>query len=319
MLNRSNLFGRVAMLAMACAFALCVMGSSVAMSQHGRTARARRNATQPQQQAQPTPAPKKKKLPPGVRGFDQFANRDASDKLIAGGATRSEPKDAKEAEANTSLERGLQLYKDAKYGDAVASFSRAAALEPNWFRAQYRLAMAYEAQGDYKAAATAYAKSLTLTLDEAVDDSFDLFKAQYNLANSLAQSGQHEAAVGAYQKLIDALPAAIPTPYYNLGLSYVAMGKTSEAGDAFRKAVEIKPDYAEAHYNLGLLASRAEQYAQAADEFRQAIKSKPDYAEARYSLGLVCYLTDDHAGLAEQQKALQAMNSKFAADLAKLR
>jgi tetratricopeptide (TPR) repeat protein len=319
MLNKSGLSGRVLMVASACAFAFCLMGSSVAMSQHGRTTRARRNTTQPQQQAQPTPAPKKKKLPPGVRGFDQFANRDASDKLIAGGATRNEPSDAKEAEAIQKLDQGWQFYKDGKFVDAAAAFARAADLEPTWFRAQYRLGTAFEAQGKFREAAEAYAKAVTLSPDMAVDDALDPFKAQNNLANALAQSEQHEAAVAAYQKLIDALPSAIPTPYYNLGLSYVALGKTKDAGDAFRKAVEIKPDYAEAHYNLGLLASRAEQYTQAADEFNLAIKSKPDYADARYSLGLVYYLTDNRAGLAEQQKALQAMNSKLAADLAKLK
>jgi tetratricopeptide (TPR) repeat protein len=318
MLNNLSLSGRVAMLATACAFALCLMGSSVAMSQHGRAARTRRNAQQSQQQPAPTP-PKKKKLPPGVRGFDQFANRDASDKLIAGGATRNEPKDAAEAEANTNLEHGMDFYKGGKYAEATAAFSRATELEPAWFRAQYRLAMANEAQGKYREAAATYAKAIALTPDTAIDEPQDFFYAQYNLANSLALSNQHEAAVATYLKLIDTLPAPIPTPYYNLGLSYVALNKPREATDAFKKAIEIKPDYAEAHYNLGLLDSRAEQYAQAIDEFKQALKAKPDYAEARYSLGLVYYLTDNRAGLSEQQKALQEMKSKFAADLAKLR
>jgi tetratricopeptide (TPR) repeat protein len=321
MSNKSNLFGRVAAGAASCAFALCLTSQSSAMSQHGRAARARHNARQGQtaQPQQPAAQPKKKKLPPGVRGFDQFANRDASDKLIAGGATRNEGRDAAEAEAILKLDQGWQAYKDGKFADAAAAFARAAELEPAWFRAQFRLGTAYEAQGKFREAAASYAKAVALSPDMAVDDALDPFKAQYNLANSLAQSEQHEAAVGAYRKLIDLLPAPIPTPYYNLGISYVALGRTGDAAEAFRKAVEIKPDYAEAHYNLGLLASRAERYPEAVGEFKEAIKSKPDYADARYSLGLVCYLTDDRAGLAEQQKALQDMKSKLAADLAKLK
>jgi tetratricopeptide (TPR) repeat protein len=318
MLNNLSLSGRVLMLASACAFALCLLSPSVAMSQHGRGVRARHNAQQQQSQQPPAP-PKKKKLPPGVRGFDQFANRDASDKLIAGGATRSEPKNAAEAEASSSLERGMDFYKTGKYAEAVTTFSRAAELEPAWFRAQYRLAMAYEAQGKYREAAAAYAKAVALAPDAAIDEPQDFFSAQYNLANSLAQSNQHEAATATYLKLIESLPVPLHTPYYNLGLSYVALGKSREAADAFKKAVEIKPDYAEANYNLGLLASSAEQYAQATDEFRQALKAKPDYAEAHYGLGLVYYLTDNRAGLAGQQRALQEMKSRLAADLAKLR
>jgi tetratricopeptide (TPR) repeat protein len=299
----------------ACVLMFCVGNASAA--QRSRGARQRQNAQQPGAQ-QPAP-PKKKKLPPGVRGFEQFANRDASDKLITGGATRAEPKDAKEAEAMASLDRGKEFYKDGKFKEATEAFSRAADLEPTWFRAQFRLGMAYEGQGRYREAAAAYSKAVGLTPDEVIDEPQDFFSAQYNLANALALSNQHEAAVATYQKLIDTLPAPIQTPYYNLGLSYVALGKPQEASEAFKKAIEIKPDYADAHYNLGMLYSRGEQYPQAVEEFKQAIKARPDFAEARYSLALVYYLTDDRAGLAAQQKALQEMKSKFAADLAKLR
>ncbi|MDT7604559.1 MAG: hypothetical protein QOF61_2556, partial [Acidobacteriota bacterium] len=285
-----------------------------------RRARQRQSLQQTGGQTPTSSQPKKpKKLPPGTRGFEQFANRDASDKLITGGATRTTPKDAAEAEAGESLDRGMDSYKAERFVEAAQSFSRAAELEPTWFRAQYRLGMAYEAQGKYREAAAAYSKAVGLAPDEAIDDPLDFFKAQYNLANSLALSNQHEAAVATYHKLLDSLPAPIPTPYYNLGLSYVALNKQQEATDAFKKALEIKPDYAEAHYNLGLIYARADQYPEAVAEFRQAIKTKPDYAEARYALGLVYYLTDDRAGLAAQQKALQEMKSKLAADLAKLR
>ncbi|MFL6230798.1 MAG: tetratricopeptide repeat protein [Pyrinomonadaceae bacterium] len=309
--------GRAALLAL-CAFVFCVASASGAQAR--RRHNARRGVQQSGGQQQPSVQPKKpKKLPPGARGFEQFANRDASDKLITGGATRGEAKNAAEAEAMASLDRGMEAYKAEKYDDAVQAFSRAAELEPTWFRAQYRLGMAYEAQVKYREAAAAYGKAVGLTPDEVIDEPMDFFKAQYNLANSLALSSQHEAAVATYQKLIESLPAAIPTPYYNLGLSYAALGKSQEATDALKKAIEIKPDYAEAHYNLGLIYAHDEQYPQAIDEFRQAIKTKPGYAEARYNLALAYYLTDDRAGLAEQQKALQAMNPKLAADLAKLK
>jgi tetratricopeptide (TPR) repeat protein len=319
MLKTTNLSGRVALVA-ACALAVCLVSSSVAASPRKHVVRKRQNFLQTGGQQPTTTQPKKpKKLPPGARGFEQFANRDASDKLITGGATRGTPKDAAEAEAVASLDHGMDAYKAGKYDDAAQAFSRAAELEPTWFRAAYRLGMAYEAQGNYKEAAAAYAKAAKLNPDEVIDDGMDFFKVQYNLANTLALSNQHEAAVGVYQKLIETLPAPIATPYYNLGLSLVALNRTPEATDALKKAVEIKPDYAEAHYNLGLIYARAEQYPQAIDEFRQAIKTKPDYAEARYNLGVAYYLTDDRAGLAEQQKALQDMKSKLAADLAKLK
>jgi tetratricopeptide (TPR) repeat protein len=305
------------LLAVVCALVLCAMNASAAMSQHRRTAR--RQSAQ-QSGAQPTPPPKKpKKLPPGTRGFEQFANRDASDKLITGGATRGEGRDAAEREAIANLDSGRESYKVGKFDDAAAAFKRAADLEPTWFRAQYRLGMAYEALGHYADAAAAYAKAVALQPDISVDEPADFYKALYNLANADALAGQHDAAIKTYQQLIDSTPVPLPEPYYNLGLSYVALNKTQEATDAFRKAIEIKPDYAEAHYNLGLIYARADQYAQAADEFKQAIRVKPDYAEAHYSLGLVYYITDDRTGLNAQQRALADLKSKLAAELSKLR
>ena len=308
MLKMSRRSSRAALLA-SCALALCVAVSLSASAQ-------RQNTSQPGAQPSPQP-PKKKKLPPGARGFEQFANRDASDKLITGGATRTAASD----EAAASVESGTALFEQGKFPQAVEAFKRAVALKPDMFRAHFRLGMAYEAAGDYKEAAASYRRALELKPDEVADAPQDVFFAQYNLANSyaLASPPQHEQAIDIYQKLIVNLPVPLAQPYYNLGLSYAAMNNQPEAEKALKKAVEIKPDYAEAHYNLGLLYSRAENYAPAAVEFKEAIKAKPDYAEARYNLGVVYYLTDNRAGLAEQQKALQDMKSRFAAALAKLK
>jgi tetratricopeptide (TPR) repeat protein len=278
-------------------------------------ARPRQNQNQKQPPPQP---PKKKKLPPGVRGFEQFAGRDASDKLITAGATRSL---CKTDTAENALRCGT-AYLTAEapdYTRAVEALSRAVALDPKMFRAQFRLGLAYEGAGRYKEAAEAYRRALALNPAAAdLDSPADPFYAQYNLANSYALAGQHREAVEVYRKLVANLPNPLAQPYYNLGLSLAALGDQQAAADAFRKAVEIKPGYAEAHYNLGLLSVRAERYAEAVDHFRQALRAKPGYAEAHYNLGLVYYLTDDRAGLAEQQKALQIMKSDLAAELARL-
>lgn len=307
MLKKPRLSSRI-VLAAACACVLCAATAWVV------AARGQRQAQRTSQPApQPTP-PKKKKLPPGSRGFEQFANRDSSDKLIAGGATRGGD------EASTRVATGTDLFNDGKYAEAIAELKRAALLEPTWFRAHFRLGMAYEAAGNYKDAAAAYSKAVALKPEPIFDGTEEILTyAKYNLANALALSDQHAAAVEAYQRLISDLPVPLSKPYYNLGLSHVALKQKAQAVEAFKKAIEINADYPEAHYNLGLLYSRDEQYAEATAEFARAVKSKPDYAEARYNLGLVYYLTDNRAGLAEQQRALQDMKSKLAADLAKLK
>ena len=65
-----------------------------------------------------------------------------------------------------------------------------------------------------------------------------------------------------------------------------AQGRRRAGPDAFKKALELKPDYAQAHSSLGLLYWRQNDHPRALAEFRQAVMCDPDLAEAHYNLGL---------------------------------
>lgn len=268
---------------------------------------------QPQGQQQPK---KPKKLPPGARGFENYATRDASDKLATGGATRG-PED----DFDKTMKQGNELYEAGKYKEAAQHYDRAAKLKPEVFRAFYALGAAHEAAGQFKEAASAYKTAVALKPDPVNDDPNDPLKSQYALANSQAASGQHAEAVNTYRQVIDTLEksgARVANPYYNLALSLDALGRQEDAVATFAKAVEIDPNYAEAHYNLGVIHSRAERYGEAVESFKRALAARADYPEALYNLGLAYYLMDNNAGLVEQQKKLKAMNSPLASELAKL-
>jgi len=61
------------------------------------------------------------------------------------------------------------------------------------------------------------------------------------------------------QKSTQLNPATGSKAYYNLGATLVNGGKASEAVEAFKKAVEVDPNNADAHYQLGIcLMSRAQ-------------------------------------------------------------
>jgi len=291
--------------------ALCAAALSACLIAPATTATRAQNPPRP---AQPQPA-KKKKLPPGARGFEQYATRDASDKLATGGATRDPADDFKMAMTN-----GDKLYEEGKYREAAEAYTRASKMKTSVFRAFYALGASYEAAGMFKEASAAYKAAVALKPDSASDKPEDLIYAHYNLANSYASAGQHAEAAEAYRQLIarlDQLKAPLAQPHYNLGLSLAALGRADEAAASFGKAVELNPQYAEAHYNLGVIHSRAERYTEAVASFKQALAAKPDYPEARYNLGLAYYFMDDNAGLLEQHKALRAMKTQPASDFAK--
>ena len=75
--------------------------------------------------------------------------------------------------------------------------------------------------------------------------------------------------------------------FSNYGAILQGLGKSEEAEKLFRKAIEIKPDYEDAHYNLGIILKGLGKLQEAELSTRKAIKIKPDYVDAHYSLGII--------------------------------
>ena len=71
----------------------------------------------------------------------------------------------------------------------------------------------------------------------------------------------------------------------NRGRLLAGQGETGRALGHFRRAVEIKPDYAHARYNLGNLLMQQGELAEAEQHFRRALDREPRYAAALNSLG----------------------------------
>jgi len=55
---------------------------------------------------------------------------------------------------------------------------------------------------------------------------------------------------------------------------------------SYRRALEIKPEYAEAHCNLGVALQDLWQFEGALASYRRALEIKPDLAEAHSNLGV---------------------------------
>ena len=68
------------------------------------------------------------------------------------------------------------------------------------------------------------------------------------------------------------------------GVSLAQADKIEEALDAFRKAVELKPDLAEAHINLGLLLYRQGKADEAEKALLEALELKPEEPKTKEAL-----------------------------------
>jgi predicted O-linked N-acetylglucosamine transferase (SPINDLY family) len=65
------------------------------------------------------------------------------------------------------------------------------------------------------------------------------------------------------------------------------LGRLDEAEASYRRALEIKPDYAEVHSNLGNTLKELGRLGEAEVSYRRALQVKPDFAEAHNNMGII--------------------------------
>ena len=91
-------------------------------------------------------------------------------------------------------------------------------------------------------------------------------------------------------------------------------GKIEEAEKSYKKAIELKPDYAEAHYNLGVTLQNnlgvtlqnLGRLDEAEKSYKKAIELKPDFPEAHNNLGNTLNYKGDLVAAIDSYK--QALN-----------
>jgi len=77
-----------------------------------------------------------------------------------------------------------------------------------------------------------------------------------------------------------------PLAYYNLGLAYAKARQADTAIPLFKKAISLKPAYADAHRNLGICYLLNGISDKAIEEFNASLNSKPRSADTYNDLGI---------------------------------
>src|SRR6185369_10003294 len=74
-----------------------------------------------------------------------------------------------------------------------------------------------------------------------------------------------------------------------LGGMLIAVGRTADAKDAYRRATEVSPEGAEGWYNLGICLRNENDFEGAIASLREALARDPDYSRAHEALGMLFY------------------------------
>ncbi|ALS02281.1 hypothetical protein ATZ33_13065 [Enterococcus silesiacus] len=132
----------------------------------------------------------------------------------------------------------------------------------------------------------------------------------YNLGNALEKQKKYQEAGEAYRKAIELNPTHATT-YYNLGCVLEEQGKYEEAVEAYQKAIELNPDYASAYYKLGNILDKQGKYEEAVEAYKKAIESNPDHASTYYKLGNRLYKQGKYEEVVQAYKKAIELNPNY--------
>jgi predicted TPR repeat methyltransferase len=106
-----------------------------------------------------------------------------------------------------------------------------------------------------------------------------------NLGNVLVEKERHAEAAVAYRRAIE-LGYEGANAESNLGASLTALGEADAAVAAFERALALDPKHAGAHGNLGSMLYHKRRYPEAISHLEQAIAGEPKFAPTRRTLAL---------------------------------
>jgi tetratricopeptide (TPR) repeat protein len=170
---------------------------------------------------------------------------------------------------------GALLQTLGRANEAVAELTATLRLAPDNAAVHNNLGIAFAAQGRSEQAIAEYEKAVALNPR--------YIAAQDNLGNALAALGRHHEAIAHLRRALDHVDA--PSTHNALGAALLAVRAYEEAEQQTRRAVALKPDFAEAHNNLGFALVALRRPEEAIAHCGRAIELRPGFAEAHNNFG----------------------------------
>jgi tetratricopeptide (TPR) repeat protein len=161
---------------------------------------------------------------------------------------------AKNKALNDAFNAGKDAATAKNWDAAIENFEKASTMDANQHVVWSNLADAYLNRSDTKAGdarqsdldkgIAAYAKAIAIKPDDPAYHN--------NYALGLAKNKKFDEAQAELTKAAGLDTANAGKYYYNLGAVYVNTGQAEPAGAAFKKAMDIDPNYADSYYQYGV-------------------------------------------------------------------
>jgi tetratricopeptide (TPR) repeat protein len=209
-------------------------------------------------------------------------------------------REAIEAQPEDAVRRELMakvLYNLERFDEALASAETVRELEPDREELHLLFADIHAGRRAFDEASAELAAQAELT-----PDNIGVFRRMAWIAE---QKGDNPGAIEAYVALVEHQPTN-KEAWLALGSLYSAVGQPEKSGEAFTRVVELDPaDAYKTFFNIGVLIENksnptpAEEQ-RALEAFRKAIEIKPDYAKAHRHLAYALLRDGDLAGARQE-------------------
>lgn len=210
-----------------------------------------------------------------------------------------------------SYETAESAWRDGRYRDAVALFTRYTDDRPGNPWGHYMLGLSARRAGDLVTAERAFATALTADAEHV--------KSLLNLTRTLLDLERPAEAVETAERAI-ALAPSDPEGYRLRGLAFADQGREIDAIASYREALLRDPEDAWSANNLGLLHIRAGRFDEAVGPLALAATGRPEVAVFRNNLGVALERVHAFAQAAEQYAAAAASgHGRAAASLERIR
>lgn len=213
--------------------------------------------------------------------------------------TALEPTDA-QRRARMHYEIAVDRMRNGRNPEAIGELLQAVRLDPADAHVRLALAEAYRRAG--RVAETEHHLKAALEIDPAFQ------AAHLNLSGLYVQLERYEEAIVHARRLLD--DPTFPYPWRaltNLGWAEYRLGRSEEAAQHLRLALDYKASYWPARLNLGILAADRGDRDLAVEHFERVLEAQPGplaEAEARYRLAqLYVSMGDKRSAIAQLHKA----------------
>jgi len=182
-------------------------------------------------------------------GGTAASNFDLSKAVAPAGMSDEEKAKADEAKAKAdetkaAFGNGLAALQAKQYDEAAKLFKEAADKDPTQHVIFANLGEALAGGKKWDDAIAAYNKAIELKPDE--------FGYYNNLGIAQGNAGKVDDAIKTLTKAGEINPTQAPQAFYNLGAVLTNKGRSKDAAEAFKKVIELKPDYTQAYLQLGI-------------------------------------------------------------------